>query len=336
MGPTHRTEPAPPSGTAERHDAAAAGTDAAGSALPPGVEGTVVTVGTFDGVHLGHREILREIERRARARGLHSVLLTFDRHPLTVVRPDAAPPLLTTPNEKKLILAQFGLDYVVFIPFTRTLSLYRPEDFVRLVLLDRLRARELVIGHDHGFGSDRSGDVETLERLGAELGFEVDALRGVEAGGSLVSSSRIRRLVAEGHVEEAESALGRPYSLQGSVVHGMGRGRTLGFPTANISPPPPEKLLPAEGIYAVRAILRTDVHDGLLHLGPRPTFAGSPPTIELYLLDFEADIYGEVVTVEFLHRLRDVLPFDSAGTLIEQMRRDRERAVRYFRTRGPP
>lgn len=309
------------------------------SSLPPPVEGTVVTVGTFDGVHLGHRAILEEIRHRARLRGLHSVLLTFDRHPLTVVRPDDAPPLLTTPNEKKEILAESGLDYVAFLAFTRTLSRYTPEQFVRAVLVDRLRARELVIGHDHGFGRGRSGDVDTLRTLGGRYGFDVDVVRGVSVDGALVSSTRIRRLVAGGRVARAARALGRPYSLRGSVVHGMGRGKELGFPTANIAAPPPEKLLPAEGIYAVRACLRTEIRDGLLHLGPRPTFAGSPPAIELYILDFEREIYGEVVTVQFLKRLREVRPFDSAAALVSQMREDREEAVRFFRRlreAGPP
>ncbi|MDX1394780.1 MAG: bifunctional riboflavin kinase/FAD synthetase [Gemmatimonadota bacterium] len=302
----------------------------AASGLPPTVAGTVVTVGTFDGVHLGHRAILEEIGRRARARRLRSVLLTFDRHPLTVVRPDDAPRLLTTPNEKKEILAQYGLDYVAFVSFTVAFSRYTPAEFVEEVLVRRLRAHELVIGHDHGFGRGRSGDVAVLEELGRRHGFDVDVVSGIEAGGGLVSSTRIRAALAAGRVEEAAQALGRPYSLRGTVVHGMGRGRTLGFPTANISSPPPDKLLPAEGIYAVRASVGSGLHPGLLHLGPRPTFAGSPPAIELYLLDFARDIYGERVVVEFLKLLRDVRPFGSAAELVEQMKEDREVAVRYF------
>lgn len=300
------------------------------SGLPPTVAGTVVTVGTFDGVHLGHRAILDEIGRRARLRSLRSVLLTFDRHPLTVVRPDDAPQLLTTPNEKKEILAQSGLDYVAFVSFTRAFSRYSPAEFVQEVLVSRLRARELVIGYDHGFGRGRTGDVTVLEELGKQYGFDVDVVSGIEASGDLVSSTRIRIAVAEGRVAEAMVALGRPYSLRGTVVHGLGRGRTMGFPTANISAPPPEKLLPAEGIYAVRASIGSELHAGLLHLGPRPTFAGSPPTIELFVLDFDRDIYGERVVVEFLERLREIRPFGTVAELVEQMKEDREIAVRYF------
>jgi len=313
-------------------DGARSGRPASG--LPPTVEGTVVTVGTFDGVHLGHRAILEEIERRARARGLHSVLLTFDRHPLTVVRPDEAPRLLTMPNEKKEILAQFRLDYVAFVSFTRAFSRYTPREYVEEVLVRRLRARELVIGHDHGFGRGRTGDVDVLRGLGRTHGFDVDVVPGIEAAGDLVSSSRVRAALAGGDVVGAAAALGRPYSLRGTVVHGMGRGRTLGFPTANISAPPPEKLLPAEGIYAVRASIGAEIRTGLLHLGPRPTFAGSPPTIELYVLDFDREIYGERVVVEFLEKLRDVRPFGSASELVTQMKEDREIAIRYFETMG--
>lgn len=300
------------------------------SALPPEVEGTVVTVGTFDGVHRGHRAVLREIETRARDRGLRSVLVTFDRHPLTVVRPEDAPPLLTTPDEKKEILAQSGLDHVAFLPFTRSLSLYEPEEFVELVLVDRFRVRELVIGYDHGFGYGRTGGVDTLRHSGRRHGFDVDVVGEVTLAGASVSSTRLREAVREGRMEEADRGLGRPYSVRGPVVHGMGRGRDLGFPTANLKAPEGPKLLPRSGIYAVRASLQSEIRQGLVHLGPRPTFAGSPPSLELYLLDFDRDIYGETVRVDFLTRIRDVLPFGSAEELVEQMQEDRERARSFF------
>lgn len=304
------------------------------SRLPPEVEGTVVTVGTFDGVHRGHRAVLREIEERARSRELRSVLVTFDRHPLTVVRPEEAPPLLTTPDEKKEILAQSGLDYVAFLPFTRSLSLYEPEEFVERVLVDRFRVRELVVGYDHGFGRSRSGDAATLRTMGRALGFQVDVVPEVTAEGDSVSSTQIRRALEDGDVEEAARGLGRPYSIQGPVVHGQGRGKDLGFPTANLQPPEGGKLLPAAGIYAVRASLHSEIREGLLHLGPRPTFAGSPPSLELYLLDFDRDIYGERVRVDFLTRLREILPFGSAAELVAQMREDREDARAFFDARA--
>ncbi|MGD8496031.1 MAG: bifunctional riboflavin kinase/FAD synthetase [Gemmatimonadales bacterium] len=308
--------------------------ESAGSGLPPDVRETVVTVGTFDGVHRGHHAVLEEIGERARRRGCRSVLVTFDRHPLTVVRPESAPALLTTPDEKKAILAQSGLDYVAFLPFTWTLSRYTPEEFIRLVLLDRFRVGELVIGHDHGFGRSRSGSIDTARRLGAELGFEVDVVAAVSVGDETISSTKIREAVERGDVARAARGLGRSYSFRGPVVHGMGRGRDLGFPTANIEAPGGRKLLPLEGIYAVRASLRDEIRNGLLHLGPRPTFAGSPPSIELYLLDFDRDIYGERVQIDFLARLRDVEPFASAADLVAQMRRDERKAREFFRKQG--
>jgi riboflavin kinase/FMN adenylyltransferase len=303
------------------------------SGLPPDVGGTVVTVGTFDGVHLGHRAVLDEIGKRARRRDMHSVLVTFDRHPLTVVRRDAAPGLLTTPDEKKEILSQSGLDYVAFLPFTHALSRLDPEMFVRRILVERFRVQELVIGYDHGFGRARSGDTDLLRRIGTELGFAVDVVDAVRVGSEAVSSTAIRALVADGNVESAAGMLGRPYSFRGPVVHGLGRGHDLGFPTANITAPVGSKLLPCQGIYAVRASMRTEICDGLLHLGPRPTFAGSPPSIELFILDFDRDIYGETVRVEFLKRLRDVRPFATAEALVDQMKLDEEGAREYFARR---
>lgn len=304
------------------------------SSLPPDVRETVVTVGTFDGVHRGHHAVLEEIGHRARRRNSRSVLVTFDRHPLTVVRPEAAPGLLTTPDEKKAILAQSELDYVAFLPFTWALSRHTPEEFIRLVLLGRFRVAELVIGHDHGFGRSRSGSIDTARRLGKELGFDVDVVEAVTAGDETISSTKIREAVEAGDVERASRGLGRPYSFRGPVVHGMGRGRDLGFPTANVEAPGGSKLLPLEGIYAVRASMRDEICNGLLHLGPRPTFAGSPPSIELYLLDFDRDIYGERVQIDFLTRLRGVEPFASAADLVEQMRRDEQEARDFFRERG--
>lgn len=304
------------------------------SGLPPHVRDTVITLGTFDGVHLGHQAILRDVRRRARARNGHAVLLTFDPHPLSVVRPEVAPPLLTLPDEKTEILAQLDLDYVAFVSFTFEFSRYSPEEFVRDIVVPRFRPAEVVIGYDHGFGRGRAGDVSVLERLGGIHGFEVSVVGGVEAGGSPISSTRVRRAVSAGDMEGATAGLGRPYSFRGTVIRGLGRGRTLGFPTANLSPPPPDKLLPAEGIYAVRATLGSERIDGLLHLGARPTFAGSPPAIELFLIDFERDIYGERVIVDVLHRLREVRAFDSGDDLAAQMRRDLADGLEYFRETG--
>lgn len=192
--------------------------------------------------------------------------------------------------------------------------------------MGRLGVDELVIGYDHGFGRDRSGDADTLRAIGDELGFVVDVVGPVETDGEPVSSSRIRRAVTEGRMPEARACLGRPYSIRGIVVRGDGRGRHLGFPTANLKVGNADKLVPPSGIYAVRGVLRTGTYQGALHLGPRPTFKGSPPTVELHLMDFDADLYGEEVRVDFVQLLREVRPFDSAAALVAQMRADVEAA----------
>lgn len=298
--------------------------------LPPGLpadgRGTVATVGTFDGVHRGHWAVLLEIRERARATGRRSVLVTFHPHPLLIVRPEVAPRVLTTPVEKKEILAESGLDYAVFLSFTPALSRYSPRRFVEEILVDRLGVEELVIGYDHGFGRGRSGDVDTLREIGSELGFDVGVVGPVGMEEEPISSSRIRAAVAAGEMDAARRGLGRPYAVRGFVVRGDGRGRTLGFPTANLEIGSQQKALPPAGIYAVRAAFRDGVFSGALHMGPRPTFRGSPPSIELHVLDFERDVYGEEVRVDFIRYLRPVGAFESAEALIRQMEADVEEA----------
>jgi len=301
------------------------------SGLPSDGKGTVVTIGTFDGVHRGHWEVLSEIRRRAAAAGRRSVLVTFHPHPLTIVRPEIAPRMLTTPVEKKEILAESGLDYAVFLPFTPVLAQYTPRRFVEEILIARLGVEELVVGYDHHFGRGRAGDAATLRDLGSELGFEVDVVGPVGTRANPISSTGIRRALMERDMVSAAEALGRPYSLRGVVVRGDQRGRSLGFPTANLEVRGGglgQKLIPPPGIYAVRVILRSGTYGGALHLGPRPTFRGSPPTIEVHLMDFEQDIYGEEVRVDFVRYLRDIRPFDSQRALVYQMREDVEEARR--------
>lgn len=289
----------------------------------PHDRGSVVTVGTFDGVHRGHWAILDEITQRAKASGRRSVLLTFDPHPLCVVRPAQAPPLLTIRDEKKELLAQTGLDVVVFQAFTPALAAFSPERFVDEVLIRRLGLEELVIGYDHGFGRNRSGDADTLQSIGAARGFGVDIVHPVTMGAGPVSSSRIREAVGEGRLDEAREALGRPYGVTGTVVRGDGRGRSIGFATANLSGIPREKLLPPPGVYAVRVDLASGpAQAGALHLGPRPTFEGASPTIEVHLLDFEGDLYGQRLRVHFIEQLRGVQRFESVAALTAQLDRD--------------
>ena len=307
------------------------GADAAGvflagpSGLPPDDRPVIVTVGTFDGVHLGHWRVLEEIGDRAAAVGGRSVLVTFDPHPLRIVRPAAAPPLLTTPDEKKTVLAESRLDFVVFVAFTPELREYSPRRFVTELLLARLGMSELVIGYDHGFGKGRSGDVDTLRVIAAEHGFALDVVDAVHADDAAISSTAIRRALLEGRLADANRGMGRPYPLTGIVVRGDGRGRELGFPTANVRISREDKLVPAAGIYACHASVAGVRRMGALHIGPRPSFPGADPTIEVFLLDFDGEVYGHEIRLELVERLRPVAAFDTTRSLKEQIRADVER-----------
>lgn len=296
------------------------------SGLPPTVQRTVVTVGTFDGVHRGHQDVLARLAARARMLGIPGVLVTFEPHPLEIVNPAAAPQLLTVGHERSEVLAESGVDYVAVLPFTPALRAYRPEAFVEL-LRTRFHMHELLIGHDHGFGRGREGDVEVLQALGSRRGFRVEVVPAVSLGdGRPISSTMIRRAVAGGDLQRAAAALGRPYSLSGRVVHGAGRGRTLGVPTLNIESPGPRKLLPPEGVYAVRAQTPAGPFGGMMNLGPRPTFGDTTSTIEVHAFDAAGDWYGASVRVDFIARLRDTIRFPSVDALRAQLARDEQAA----------
>jgi riboflavin kinase/FMN adenylyltransferase len=303
--------------------------------LPRLPGGTTVTVGTFDGVHLGHQAVLREIAERARAGGRKSVLVTFEPHPLEVVNPQFAPPLLTTGPERREALAQTDLDYVVFLRFDRELAGFSPERFVREVLIDRCGMRELVIGHDHGFGRGRSGNAETLRQLGASDGFEVDVVGEVLTDGLPISSTHIRRAVAGGDLTTAARQLGRRYSVSGRVVRGAGRGRTIGVPTINLGEISSRKLLPPDGVYAARVEWRRGQAGGMLNQGGKPTFGDQTRSIEVHLLEFAGDLYGEWVKVEWVERLREVQRFPGPAELKAQLERDRQRAEQVLAALDP-
>lgn len=299
------------------------------SGLPPTVNGTVVTVGTFDGVHRGHLDVIRRLVDQAKERDLPSLLVSFDPHPLEVVNPAAAPPLLTTSDEKLEVIAETGVEYFALVPFTHDLAQYGAEEFVDRILRARFRMSELLIGYDHGFGHRRAGNVDVLKSMGAARGFRVDVVEPVSLGdGQHVSSTSIRRAVAGGDLERAAEGLGRPYSLAGVVIAGDSRGRQLGFATINISPPSPRKLLPPEGVYAVMVQTPVGRFGGMMNLGPRPTFGDPERSIEAHLFDISADFYGMRVRIDFVEFLRETRRFADASELVRQLDRDRESALR--------
>jgi riboflavin kinase/FMN adenylyltransferase len=297
------------------------------AALPRGRDGTVITCGTFDGAHRGHALVLERTAARARESGLASVALTFDPHPLDVVNPSAAPPLLTLWDEKLEALAQTSLDYAAVVSFTTELAAFTAEQFVEEVLIGTYGMKELLIGHDHGFGRGRAGDVESLRMIGRRRGFPVEVVSAVVGSdGAAISSTAIRRAIAHGDLARASDGLGRRYSFSGRVTSGEGRGRLLGFPTLNLELPSRRKLLPPHGVYAVYCEGRAGSFGGMMNLGPRPTFDDAAVTLEVHLFEASGDWYGRTVRVEFVSRLRDTMKFSGPGELVAQLGRDAEQA----------
>jgi riboflavin kinase / FMN adenylyltransferase len=295
--------------------------------LPGVTDGAVVTVGTFDGVHRGHARLLERTAEIARQTGAASVVLTFDPHPLEVVNPSAAPPLLAAWDEKLELFAQTAIDYVVVLPFTQDLSALDAESFVDRILLERFAMRALLVGHDHGFGRGREGDVESLRLICRRRNVSVEVVGPVRGtDGVPISSTAIRGALAHGDLGRAAAGLGRRYGFIGRVVAGEGRGRELGFPTLNLELGARRKLLPPHGVYAVRAESRDGVFGGMMNLGPRPTFGDNRVTLEVHLFDATGDWYGRVVRVEFVSRLRDTVSFAGPAELAAQLRTDAKNA----------
>ena len=299
-------------------------TDPASCPQPRG--GAVVTIGVYDGVHLGHRALIGRVCAMAAELDASSAVVTFDRHPATVVRPDSAPLLLTDLDQRLELLGETGVDYTLVVRFDEERASESAEDFVREVLVGCLGARAVVVGHDFHFGRNRGGNVPMLQEMGAELGFDVLGINLVADDGAseVVSSTRIRGLLGEGDVAGAALLLGRPHEVRGVVQHGDARGRELGYPTANVAVPG-DILLPQDGIYAGwYERPNGDVHATAMSLGRRPTFYESADLslLECYLLDFQGDLYDEPAKVRFVERLRGEAKFDSVESLVEQMAKD--------------
>ena len=288
---------------------------------------SVVTIGAYDGVHLGHRAVIDQVKALARAQDCQTVVVTFDRHPAMVVRPESAPKLLCDLDQKLELLADAGVDATYVVHFDEERAAETAEEFVHEVLVGCLSARAVVVGEDFHFGHQRGGNVALLREMGASLGFTVEGLELVDADGAVVSSTAIRSLLAGGDVAAAARLLSRPHEVRGHVEHGDKRGRELGFPTANLQIAE-EIQLPADGIYA-GWFQRADgsVHATAMSLGHRPTFYERPegaPLLECNLLDFSDDLYGESVRVRFVERLRGEIKFDGVDPLIAQMAADVE------------
>jgi riboflavin kinase/FMN adenylyltransferase len=291
-------------------------------APPPG--GTVVTIGNFDGVHLGHREIFRRVVGEARARQAVAAVVTFEPHPLRLLAPEKAPPRINSPGEKVRLIRASCIDLLVILPFTRKLAALSATGFVNDILVEKLGVRHLVIGYDYAFGRNREGDAAFLAQAAKRHGFTLEVLEPLRAGAEVYSSTRIRQTLQRGDVSGVVGVLGRHFTLDGKVVGGDGRGRQLGFPTANLVTA--KELLPCEGVYAVRVRHGRRLYDGVANLGRRPTFAGAKPSLEIHLLDFAGDLYGARLRIYFVERLRDEQPFPSVAALQAAIHDDIARA----------
>lgn len=300
------------------------GTDNAEIARP-----TVLTLGVFDGLHAGHQLIMSTVVERARAAGAVPTVLTFEPHPRAVLHPQSAPPLLQTFDQKIEAFGVMGIKQTIVINFTRQFAEVRAEDFLRDVVCERLQAKEIYLGRGFAFGRNREGDIELLRSASERLGFHADEVPEVRLRGQRISSSRIRELLAAGRVGLARRMLGRPYGVEGRVVRGQERGRVLGFPTANLHPQ--NRVIPRNGVYVTATLIEGAWRRSVTNVGVRPTFTDSTePSVETYVMNWDGDLYGDVVRVRFLHRLRAERKFVSIDELKLQIDADAQRARRYF------
>ncbi|MFN0087853.1 MAG: bifunctional riboflavin kinase/FAD synthetase [Blastocatellia bacterium] len=290
---------------------------------------SALTLGVFDGLHLGHQAIVRTVVERALLIDATPTLITFDPHPRQVLRPDTAPPLLQTFHQKMEGLKQLGIQQVIVLEFDAVLAALPAEDFVRQFIVDGLAAREIYLGKGFAFGHQRRGTIELLQRISREGGFHAAEVPEVQLRGHRISSTMIRRLLKAGRVNVARRMLGRAYGIEGAIIRGHGIGRSLLFPTANLAFE--NRVLPLDGVYVTLALVDGVWHRSVTNIGKRPTFGGeSESKVEAHLIDFDADLYGKTVRVRMLHRLRGEKRFSGVDQLREQISKDRSRAIRYF------
>jgi riboflavin kinase/FMN adenylyltransferase len=294
---------------------------------------TVLTLGVFDGLHLGHQLIMRTVVERAKAIGAVPTVITFDPHPRALLHPESAPPLLQTFDQKIEALGVLGIEQTIVIRFDREFSQVRAEEFLRTVIADRLHAKEVYLGCGFAFGHNREGNIELLRAVSQNLGFLADEVHELRLRGRRVSSSRIRELLRQGRVNLARRMLGRPYGVEGMVVRGDERGAQLGFPTANLHPQ--NRVMPRSGVYVTATLIDGLWRRSVTNIGTRPTFGSdNQNSVETFVLDWSGDLYGDVLRVRFLHRLRDERKFSSVDELRAQIERDTQRARDYFEHRG--
>ncbi len=294
---------------------------------------TVLTLGVFDGLHLGHQRIMQTVVERADAAGAAATAITFDPHPRAVLHPASAPPLLQTLDQRLANFEVLGIEQAIVIPFTSEFAAQPAENFLSEIIRDRLHAKEVYLGTGFAFGKDRGGNIDLLRKKSAELGFVADEVEEVQIRGQRISSSRIRQLLAEGRVNLARRMLGRPYGVEGVIIRGNRRGHTIGFPTANLKPH--NRVIPRFGVYATATLIEGTWRKSITNIGVRPTFENdAEPSIETYIFDFDGDLYGDVLRVRFLHRIRDERKFSGIDELKAQIERDTRRAKNYFRHRG--
>ncbi|EHJ48784.1 riboflavin biosynthesis protein RibF [Solidesulfovibrio carbinoliphilus subsp. oakridgensis] len=284
------------------------------------LNGVCLTIGNFDGVHMGHVKLLQRVRDRAAAASLVSAALTFDPHPRRVLLGNAAPPAITSTEHKLECIEAVGIQVAVVLPFTRELAAREPEDFVREILVEGLSLRQLVIGYDYAFGKGRKGNFELLSALGQKYGFGVERLDPVIINGAVVSSTRIRDMVQAGQVWDARPLLGRFHQVRGTVAHGQKRGRKLGFPTANLALR--DELVPLSGVYAVWVEVEGSIRPGVANIGRNPTFGEFEMAVEAHILDYKGKIYGEPIRVHFVQRIRSEKKFSGPDELITRIRED--------------
>jgi len=293
--------------------------------IPHEFQDAFVTIGNFDGVHRGHIPIFEKLIDEAHRENRKAVVITFDPHPKKILHPHIKPfYLITSPDEKIKILEDSGIDGLILIPFDLEFSKITAESFVNDILWGKLHIRKIFIGHDYTFGKNKVGNKAFLADFGEKLGFEVETINAVKLGDEPISSTRLRYAILNGNVKLAARLLGRPYNVSGVVVPGKSRGSVLGIPTANIKPD--KELLPAHGVYAVIVDLEGNRHQGVLNIGFNPTFSDNELSVEVYLLDFTGNIYGEKLNVLFVDRLRDEVKFDTPELLVEQVKKDIDQA----------